>query len=104
MSRAELNQQANTDGGVGASHSQQDLKVAEINGAANGTGKPNDLSTANSTNATKNADASPRPSASTEKESEDLPALPFQFHLNLPHPVPTIGNSDIKQLTAQQRI
>ena len=30
--------------------------------------------------------------------------LPFSFHLNLPHPVPQIGSSDIKGLNANQRV
>lgn len=72
MSRTELNQQANTDGAMGTSQSQQDLRNVEVNDVNGATGKP-DLSTANSTNTTKNADASPRPSG----ESEELPALPF---------------------------
>ena len=30
--------------------------------------------------------------------------LPFSFHLNLPHPVPQITSSDIKGLSANQRV
>ena len=102
ISRTELNQQANTDGTMVASQSQQNLKVTEQVTAEGVTGTKQDLSTANSSNVNKIADQSPRPE--TEDGIQPLPALPFQFHLNLPHPVPQISNQDIKSLTSQQRI
>ena len=39
-----------------------------------------------------------------EKDDEPLPQLPFQFHLNLPNPVPLVNTADIKSLAAPQRV
>ena len=40
----------------------------------------------------------------TKKSGETLPPLPFQFHLNLPNPVPQITTADIKALVGPQRV
>ena len=37
------------------------------------------------------------------KDADGLPPLPFQFHLNLPNPVPQITTQDIKSLIGPQR-
>ena len=56
-----------------------------------------------STDAGKTDAESGTDTAATEKAAA-LPPLPFQFHLNLPNPVPQITTADIKALIGPQRV